>query len=145
MTHKEIAERLRDMSNRVGSLTQSSLAELADDLDPPRPEPGTVVWWRVAADDKWRLGCVLNYGIVPVDNLLACWNWDFKGLEYKPARIAGPMQEIVDIPPVSEWPRGANAVNAVYETGYIGTTYIGEIITRDEAARREDRDDGRNR
>ena len=48
MTDKEIAERLRDMSNRIGSLTQSSFAELADELDPPRPEPGTVVQNRIA-------------------------------------------------------------------------------------------------
>ena len=133
MNQKEIADRIR------ATLTVHSdfdLIRLADELDPPRPEPGTVVWWRVAADDTWRLGCVVAYGIVPADNINACWNWDCRGLEYKPARIAGPMQEIVDIPPVSEWPEYGDTLITLFE-GKAKALRYRDVITRDEAARRE--------
>ena len=139
MTNKEIADRIR------ATLTVHSdpeLAKLADELDPPRPEPGTVVWWRGSVDDTWHLGCVVVYGIVPADNINACWNWGFKGLEWKPARIAGPMQEIVDVPPVSEWLVDAVDMtlswNRRVRDGKVPVPIpYKTIITRDEAARRE--------
>ena len=139
MTHKEIAERLRDMSNRIGSLTQSSLAELADELDPPLPEPGTVVWWRfigALAYHGWEHGVVDK-------SLKGVWSSDglvhWSRIEYKPARIAGPMQEIVDIPPVKDWPRNCDEVELKwhYDDRDFMSGSAGATITRGEAARRE--------
>ena len=135
MTHKEIAERLRDMSNRIGSLTQSSLAELADQIDPPLFEPGTVVWWRYLTGSPWFLGTVNNSGVVQQFGTSESPHWS--QIEYKPARIAGPMQEIIDIPPVSEWPEKTDDVNiwAQYTSGLRGEVL--KRITRAEAKRRE--------
>ena len=141
MTETEIAERLRDMSNRIGSLTQASLTELADELDPPRPEPGTVVWWR-DCDGPWHRGLSTLIGIVRVtlDGEMQTYGWD--EIEYKPARIAKPMQEIVDIPPVSEWPKGALRIDSEPYYRFLGTETrsTGQhltITTRTQAERRE--------
>ena len=97
MTHKEIAQLLRDMSNRIGSLTRASFAELADELAPPRPAPGTVVWWRWDDMPDWHIGQVSEDGkgiawrIFSWDKHVASWDH----IEWKPARIAGPGQVIV--------------------------------------------------
>jgi len=89
MTHKEIIQELENIIDQTDRDTlHNGIRAFIQRLGPPRPEPGTVVWWRVTADDKWHLGC--DYGIVPADNVNACWNWDVNGLEYKPARILAP-------------------------------------------------------
>ena len=141
MTDKEIAERLRDMSNRIGSLTQASLTELADELDPPRPEPGTVVWWRDAEGlGEWSLGQINNNRKV---EFFGAWKeLDLEAVQIKPARIAKPMQEIVDIPPVSEWPKGALRIDSEPYYRFLGTETrsTGQhltITTRTQAERRE--------
>ena len=87
MTERQIADRIR------ATLTVHSdpeLARLADELDPTRPEPGTVVWWRYSGNHKydWHLGECQDYGIEQFGtNDIAKWS----DVEYKPARIAGPM------------------------------------------------------
>ena len=135
MTNKEIAERLRDMSNRIGSLTQSSLAELADELDPPLPEPGTVVWWQ---DDEGlgdpTLGQVNEHGCIEMFGTIR--ELELSEVKWWPARIAGPMQEIVDIPPVSEWPEDSETLTTLFEGEKRALRYR-DVITRTEAARRE--------
>ena len=131
MTNKEIAERLRHVASGdpgLVTIEKDTLKKLADELDPPPLAPGTVVQFTESGD----YGIIGSFGHIHTQHSAIT-----DPRPYKPARIAGQMQEIVDIPPVSQWPRGASAVNAVYETDYIGTTYIGEIITRTEAARRE--------
>ena len=136
MTNKEIADRLRDLIDGTsnGIVLSEAIQRIADDLDPPRPEPGTVVWWRYLTGSLWFLGTVNNSGVVQQFGTSESPHWS--QIEYKPARIAGPMQEIVDIPPVSEWPEYAL-------TYYVAFMDAGEaidpviILTRAEAARRE--------
>lgn len=126
MTHKEIAERGRrilSQTDRNADDKYRELVELFDELDPPRPEPGTGLWWRYWRDGgAWKLGIVEEFGDGVVDSEQEFHGWG--DIEYKPARIAGPMQEIVDIPPVSEWD-GAESI------------YVRKAITRAEAERME--------
>ena len=136
MTEREIADRIR------ATLTVHSdpdLARLADELDPPRPEPGTVVWWSHANDTGSQyLGYVVDRGIASLhhpesvrDNYVVEWD----NIEWKPARIAGPMQEIVDIPPTREWDDNDLDIRVFIPGTEI--MYHRVTITRDEAARRE--------
>ena len=137
MTNKEVAERLREIAE-YGEGPYTRLSQLADEIDPPRPEPGTVVWWRVTADDKWHLGCVVDYGIVPADKVNACWNWDVNGLEWKPARILAPNEMAVQVRPVSMWPIGAKEADLRWHYGDgIMPRCSNVSITRTEAARME--------
>ena len=49
MTNKEIAERLRKMSVSIaGRDMPMAIEAFAGELDPPLPNPGTVVWWQDA-------------------------------------------------------------------------------------------------
>ena len=146
MTNKEIAERLREIADRLRDLIDGTsngivlseyIQRIVDELDPPRPEPGTVVWWRfigALAYHGWEHGVVDKSlkGIWSSDGLV---HWS--RIEWKPTRIAGPMQEIVDIPPVSEWPEKTDDVNiwAQYTSGLRGEVL--KRITRAEAERRE--------
>ena len=139
MTHKEIAERLRDLIDGTsnGIVLSESIQCIADDLDPPLPEPGTVVWWRDAEGlGEWSLGQINNNR--KVEFFGACKELDLEAIQIKPARIAGPMQEIINIPPVSEWPGNAGQILAMYCT--VTSARVApliQVITRDEAARRE--------
>ena len=90
MNKTDIAKRLRGLAirshNEGKHQTADHITELADELDPPRPEPGTVVWWRKDVGDEWRIGTVYSGG---VEFGTSSYSWD--EIEYKPARIAGPM------------------------------------------------------
>jgi len=134
MNEKEIATRLREILWRGNY--DSSIEALIHELDPPRPEPGMIVWWRVTADDKWHLGCVVDYGIVPADNVNACWNWDVNGLEYKPACILADDEVPVRVPPVSEWPDDGERIEAVV-TGPGEDWWFAVVLFRAEAERLE--------
>ena len=118
MMNKEIAERLRDMTNRIGSLTAESLKELADELDPPKPEPGTVVWWRwVGSNQRMyeRTGHFRGDGVV---DAYGDFHRDF-AVECKPAHILAQDEVAVKVPPVSEW-------------GYADKIYVGREVSRAE-------------
>jgi len=80
MTHKQIAEIIRRGQ-------EDELNSLANELYPPRPETGTVVWFRTRPDNPWVLGVTLPYGIAPANNIALCWNFDADGVEWKPTRI----------------------------------------------------------
>ena len=137
MTNKETAERLRKLIDGTsnGIVLSEAIQNIADELDPPRPEPGTVVWWRDAEGlGEWCLGQINNNRKV---EFFGAWKeLDLEAIQIKPARIAGPMQEIVDIPPVKDWPEYALTYYAAFmDAGEAIDPVI--ILTRDEAARRE--------
>ena len=141
MTNKEIADRLRGLIDATsnGIVLSEYIQRIADELDPPRPSPGTVVWWRHIPRDgvivDWTTGVVVPDNKAGIYSQYGWYAWD--EIEYKPARIAGPMQEIIDIPPVSEWPEKTDDVNiwAQYTSGLRGEVL--KRITRAEAKRRE--------
>ena len=137
MTDKERAERLRKVAT-APTLTiegRQALVEVADELDPPRPEPGTVVWW---TDDEGLgdpvLGQIDAYGHIELfgttDTVIA------RDVKWWPACIAGPMQEIVGIPPVKDWPEDSETLITLFE-GEKRAHRHRDVITRAEAARRE--------
>ena len=140
MTEKKVADKIREIANAptLSIEGRRELTRLANELDPPRPEPGTVVWWRGSVVDTWHLGCAVVYGIVPADNINACWNWDCRGLEWKPARIAGPMQETATIPPLDQWPEDSEYCEvAIVFDGHTNSRRVQHAIDRKEAERRE--------
>ena len=137
MTEREIAKRLRGVAKAptLNIEGRRELTLIADELDPPRPEPGTVVWWRDAEGlGEWSLGQIHNTRKV---EFFGAWKeLDLEAVQIKPARIAKPMQEIVDIPPVSEWPEYALTYYAAFmDAGEAIDPVI--ILTREEAGRRE--------
>ena len=139
MTHKEIAKRLRGLIDATsnGIVLSESIQRIADELDPPRPEPGTVVWWQ---DDEGlgdpALGQVNEHGCIEMFGTIR--ELELSEVKWWPVRIAGPMQEIVDIPPLREWPDNADyaELRLHYGRGEM-TTNVRFGITRDEAARRQ--------
>ena len=132
MTDKEIAKRLREIAKTLNPTIR--IESLADELDPPRPEPGTVVWWRDAEGlGEWSLGQINNNRKV---EFFGAWKeLDLEAVQIKPARIAKPMQEIADIPAVSEWPDDVGSITQRMIPHRSRTSHT--IITREEAARRE--------
>ena len=136
MTNREIAKRLRGLIDATsnGIALSVSIQRIADELDPTRPEPGTVVWFPI--DEECGVVADNGRGVYTSCGELVPWGSLQEGT--KPARIAGPMQEIVDIPPVSEWPVGALGLDAVWyfpTQDHIVTQW--RITNRTEAARRE--------
>jgi hypothetical protein len=56
MDEKQLADRLRKLSKaRQNDL---ELNKIADELDPPRPKLGTVVWFQQREGGPWELGMV---------------------------------------------------------------------------------------
>ena len=139
MTNKEIAERLREIATARAFTMENRQAveDIADTLDPPRPEPGTVVWWnydRAKHDLEWKIGIVTDDGL-----LIVAADGDKHFLHHtitKPARILAPDEVAVKVPPVSEWPEWAQDIEWRYG-GEVGCTLHRPIITRDEAERME--------
>jgi hypothetical protein len=132
MTHKEIAEQLRNMPSCSASgelVYKERCVELADKIDPPKPEPGTVVWWRLRnTDDDWSIGEVLGKGGVS--------GLPWGEIEWKPARILAPDEVAVKIPSVSEWP--STWAELRWEPTYNANEISRRtIITRAEAERME--------
>jgi hypothetical protein len=103
MTHKDIAERLREIIAYQQD-PHTRMEELADELDPPRPEPGTVVWYKFTREpawslkERWRLGIVTVEGdalwTVTHDLVLLC------DVEYKPARILADDEVPATVPSI---------------------------------------------
>jgi len=65
MTNKEIADRLREI-NSGNCADQRFIAELINELDPPNPKPGPLVWWRWHDKRKfnpWQLGKAHKSGV----------------------------------------------------------------------------------
>lgn len=137
MTNKEIAKRLRHIVDY--HLDTTTINSLADELDPPKPEPGTVVWYLALWDDVWHMGIVEEN-----DRGYARTQWggvvDLDEIEWKPARILRPRQVAVDVPPLSEWPKGSLVMEAAI-TGGERDIWVAELITRQEAKRMEERDE----
>ena len=137
MTEKGIVNQLRTLAQNpaIDATDRIELDHIADKYDLPRPKPGTVVWWRyIRFCADFAIGVVAAHGDGVIDSEPEFHEW--RHIEYKPARIAGPLQEIVDIPPMSEWPDGGEALCM-----YIGSDpgpVVWRIITRAEAARREE-------
>jgi hypothetical protein len=99
MTHKQIANRLREIIQGEGPHPYTQLELLADTLDPARPEPGTVVWWRACGGETWALG--MCYGRQGCESIgvadLYQTRYRFSDIEYKPARILAPNEVAVDM------------------------------------------------
>ena len=146
MTEKEIVNQLRTLAQNpaIDATDRIELDHIADKYDPisdkydpPRPEPGTVVWFPI--DEECGVVADNGRGVYTSCGELVPWASLQEGT--KPARIAGPLQEIVDIPPVNEWPLTATAVQMFYvdktRRFLCPVGAIGRVITRDEAARRE--------
>ena len=151
MTDKERAQAYREVADwllehaDIEPQIQVRLSKLvrdyADELDAPRPTPGTIVWWQDTEGlSDPGLGQVNEYGFVEMFGTGK--SLDRREIKWWPARIAEPGQEIVDIPPVSEWPMTATDIQMFYVDrnrrflSPVGA--IGRVITRDEAARREE-------
>ena len=114
------------------------IRDKADEIAPPRPTPGTIVWWQDTEGllDP-ELGQVNKYGFIEMFGTGKALGR--REVKWWPACIAGLMQQIVDIPPVIEWPKTATAIHLFY--GSMDARFIcsiGRVITRDEAARREE-------
>lgn len=97
--YKYVGAKLRELSDLAKDgfiITDSVLTDLANKVDPLRPEPGTIVWWRATysvAFNTWRLGEVDPEGIYAFATE-ACFKWD--EVEWKPAHILKPGQVVVD-------------------------------------------------
>ena len=150
MTNEERAQAYREVADWVlehadiEPQIQVRLSKLvrdyADELYPPRPTPGTIVWWQDTEGlSDPVLGQVTEYGFIEMFGTRKALGR--REVKWWPARIAGPMQEIVDIPPVREWPMSATAIQMFYVDknrrflSPVGA--IGRVITRDEAAHKE--------
>ena len=92
MTKKETAERLRKL-DETGNW--GGVQALADTLDPPRPEPGTVVWVRWSDSQQWRLAEVDETGGVELFGTVA--DFPLEELEWKLARILAPDEVSIPI------------------------------------------------
>jgi len=100
MTHKQIAEIIRRGQ-------EDELNSLANELDPPKPETGTVVWWKRHDYTKWNLGYVADrqYGVVPLNDEIGFDDYylPWADVEWKPARIldddevAIPVEELIGV------------------------------------------------
>jgi hypothetical protein len=137
MTNKEIAARLRSVAKleSSGSITKSRLHEIADELDPQGPEPGTVVWWRIDRNQEYHLGLISieRDSVVDIDGRA----FFLRDTEWKPARILAPDEVAVKVPPVEEWPDMADSITWVYREPDGALTHYDPIITRAEAEARE--------
>ncbi len=139
MTNKDIAERLRKLPTSLGSppLTEA-IERLANELDPPKPEPGTFVWWRVHYGHNWHPGivCPNDTGELCIQGAIGLE--EMSGVSWKPARILAPDEMTVKIPPVKKWPISAAAIY----THFVDDTKrnvgeIGCVITHAGAERTE--------
>jgi hypothetical protein len=139
MTEKQIADKLRYVAEY--NLSYTHLTDLADELDPPRPEPGTVVWWTDANElSKWSLGIVVSRRQIEILGSTARLSLD--SVKWKPVRIARPGQVVVDVPPVRDWDSGANEIWLAWQPcrdnfRRFPIIYTGTKITRAEAEHME--------
>ena len=138
MSDHERAAQLRELADGgvMAAETRKVLWAIADELDPPRLAPRMLVWWQDAEGlGDPVLGQLNDYGMIELFGTTDTVRP--RSVKWWPARIAGPMQEIVDIPPVSEWGSSTHqfAVDG-YELNSPRTRRL-LTITRAEAERRE--------
>ena len=142
LSNKEIANRLREIIQGEGPHPYAQLELLADTLDPPRPEPGTMVWWRACGGETWALGmCYGRQGCesVGVADLYQT-RYRFSDIEYKPARILADDEVAVQVPPTQTWGHRTTDVEIVLRYWDVQNEDHSErvqLITRAEAQRRE--------
>jgi hypothetical protein len=141
MTNKDIAGRLREIIAYQQD-THIRMEELADELDPPYSEPGTVVWWRYVFEhdvedphSEWFLGIIAN---APRSIHTQDFSVDFSEVEWKPARILADDEVAVTVPP--KFPDGSDEASLRWHYDPNDdwmTDYAGVSITRAEAEARE--------
>lgn len=120
------------MSN--GMALSKEIEWIAGQLGPPKPAPGTVVWWRFfyedesEADDEWHIGIIAEG---PNTIHTKGFSVSFDEIEWKPATILQPGQVPVDVPDVDEWPGEFDAI--VWDFGSSEEDDYINLITRSEA------------
>ena len=136
MTIKEIADRIRATATVHTDPDLLQLVAERQELMDALENIADVVWWKYPSTRNWEIARVHQTGnqlpgiydlrgnFVPLDNI-----------KWKPARIAGPMQDIVDIPPTREWDDNDLDIRVFIPGTEI--MYHRVTITRTEAARRE--------
>jgi hypothetical protein len=140
MTKKDIAERLREII-AYQQHPYTRMEELADELDPPRPEPGTVVWCHQESwpSDQWEIATSAEQGVY-ITGHGAALPWD--SIRWKPARILADDEVAVKVPLVREWPDDSECVEvALIYDRHTHLKYAQHVITRAEAEAREAGDD----
>jgi hypothetical protein len=133
---QEIAEKVRRFARIVQDYYPNTAAEmqsLMDELDPPLPEPGTVVQFVESGD----YGVIDGNGHVHTQHTVIT-----DPRPYKPATIARPGQVVVDVPPVSEWGNAGEIALAFIKPN--NHELRDTIITRAEAERMEAERDPQN-
>ena len=114
MEEKEIAERLREILDADDELfvAKNSIQKLIDELDPPKPASGTVVWWREnEGQAEWQIGMVASgTHVLAVDGEYINY-FDLESIQWEPARIIVDDEVEVKILPENEWPLNADAID----------------------------------
>jgi hypothetical protein len=136
MTNKEIAEIGRQCLN---VRDYDRLHQLFDELDPPRPESGSIV--RFISGDY---GIATERGIVTAseDNRADFIPWDdVPIIKETPVRILADDEVAVKVPLVEDWTPNATAIGLYMSYGDSGAVKLRDVITRAEAEAREVSDD----
>ncbi len=136
MTHKQIANRLREIIQGEGPHPYTQLELLADTLDPPKPKPGTVVVTK-RADGTTEYGLIAGTWQNDRFILTATASFELGDIEWKPARILADDEVAVKVPPVEEWTPNATAIGLYMSYGDSGCVKLRDVITRAEAEARE--------
>jgi hypothetical protein len=131
--YRELADAMEWKALKPNGNVEQWLRQEADKLDPkidPKVEPGTVVWWRMDGGE-WQIGIVSAHMQI-IDSELDAYEFD--EVRWKPARILGPRQIAVDVPPVDV--EGQNTDRLLIEImsraselsrRYQGTPYMYEV------------------
>jgi hypothetical protein len=137
MTNKQIAERINKALKAYPEPgLREAMQSLRNELDPPRPEPDTYVWWRYTHNrsPEWYLGECRESG---VDHFGSDYLVPWSEIEWKPARMLADDEVAMKVPLVREWPEDAIEIYGEYDCAG-GDRPVGlTIITRAEAEARE--------
>jgi hypothetical protein len=131
MNEKQLAHRLREIY--TGKRPDSEINEIADELDPPNPKPGTPIVWRWRHLHEWRHGIIEDGGWTRTSDGLPL---QLDQVQWEPARMLGPRQVPVDVPPVEEWRYSAITMTLKW-VDYTGLYDVVHEITRAEAKQME--------
>lgn len=114
---KQLAERLRSIENKIGFThiedARMELDGVIEELDPPKPEPGTVVWWKASKYDRRRYGLVvshttgINAVVMDTGGELLFDEIGKQGIDWDVVRIPARDEVVIKIPPAREWPKYA--------------------------------------
>jgi hypothetical protein len=141
MTHKQIANRLREIIQGERPHPYTQLELLADTLDPPRPEPREFVLWRyiIRADTMDFIPAIVaEGGDGVIDSEQEFHEWC--DIEWKPARILAPNEVAVKVPPTQTWGHRTTDVEIVLRYWDVQNEDHSErvqLITRAEAEAQE--------